>query len=208
MKVLKNSVLALFATFTFASGSLSLAQDQRAFADTLGSKVVPSSVKAPVVNRAITESEVLSAQKAWGDALVSISTTYDINGKGAAKALAGKVIDEAYGYQFGVVLFKPTLTVAPQTFRTTRAGALAYFVGDDPAFPMDKGFALKGWRKVEIKNAAVFISGNTATSMGNVLITDKNGKTTTVDKTWQFFKDDNGKLRIILHHSSLPYTGK
>jgi hypothetical protein len=41
-----------------------------------------------------------------------------------------------------------------------------------------------------------------------VLITDKNGKTTTVDKTWQFFKDDNGKLRIILHHSSLPYTGK
>jgi hypothetical protein len=208
MKVLKNSVLALFATFTFASGSLSLAQDQRAFADTLGSKVVPSSVKAPVVNRAITESEVLSAQKAWGDALVSISTTYDINGKGAAKALAGKVIDEAYGYQFGVVLFKPTLTVAPQTFRTTRAGALAYFVGDDPAFPMDKGFALKGWRKVEIRNAAIFISGNTATTMGNVDLIDKNGKITTVDKTWQFFKDDNGKIRIILHHSSLPYTGK
>ena len=206
MKVLKNSFFALFATVTLTSGSLSLAQ--RAFADASGSMVATSSVKAPVVNRAITESEVLSAQKAWGDALVSISTTYDINGKESAKALAEKVIDEAYGYQFGVVLFKPTLTVAPQTFRTTRAGALAYFVGDDPAFPLDKGFALKGWRKVEIKNAAIFISGNTATTMGNVVITDKNGKTTTVDKTWQFFKDDNGKLRIILHHSSLPYTGK
>ena len=206
MKVLKNSFFALFATVTLTSGALSLAQS--AFADTHDSMVVASSVKVPVVNRAITEPEVLSAQKSWGDALVLISTTYEMNGKESAKALAEKVIDEAYGYQFGGVLFKPTLTVAPQTFRTTRAGALAYFVGGDPDFPMDKGFALNGWRKVEIKNAAIFISGNTATTMGNVLITDKNGKTTTVDKTWQFFKDDNGKLRIILHHSSLPYTGK
>ncbi len=206
MKLLKNTVFALFTTVTLASSPLILAQ--RAFADTSGSKVATSNVKAPVVNRAITEAEVLSAQKAWGDALVLISKTHEMNGKESAKALAGKVIDEAYGYQFGVVLFKPTLTVAPQTFRTTRAGALAYFVGGDPAFPMDNGFALNGWRKVEIKNAAIFISGNTATTMGNALITDKNGKTTTVDKTWQFFKDDNGKLRIILHHSSLPYTGK
>ena len=40
-----------------------------------------------------------------------------------------------YGYQFGPVLFKPTLTAAPQTFRTTRDGALAYFVGGDPNYP-------------------------------------------------------------------------
>jgi hypothetical protein len=139
---------------------------------------------------------------------VAISTTYETKGIKAAKALAEKVIDSAYGYQFGPVLFKPTLTLAPQTFRTTRAGALAYFVGGDPAFPMDKGFALKGWRKVDIKNAAILISGNTATTMGNVMITNKDGKVTTVDKTWQFLKDDSGKLRIVLHHSSLPYTGK
>ena len=126
----------------------------------------------------------------------------------ASKALAGKVIDAAYGYQFGPVLFKPTLTVAPQTFRTPRAGSLAYFVGGDPAFPMDRGFALNGWRKVEIKNSAIFISGNTATTMGNVMITNKEGKVTTVDKTWQFLKDDNGKLRIVLHYSSLPYAAK
>jgi len=54
----------------------------------------PSSLKTAIVNRAITESEVLAAQKTWGDALVSISTTYDKAGKDAAKALAGKVIDE------------------------------------------------------------------------------------------------------------------
>ncbi|WYL95447.1 MAG: hypothetical protein HEQ35_17970 [Gloeotrichia echinulata IR180] len=206
MKPLKVSISTFFAAATVISGSLVVVQPS--IADSSGSMVAASSPKTTVVNRAITESEVLAAQKAWGEALVDISITYEREGIKAAKALAEKVIDQAYGYQFGIVLFKPTLTVAPQTFRTTRAGALAYFVGNDPNFPMDKGFALKGWRKVEIKNAGVFISGNTATTMGNVMITDKDGKITTVDKTWQFFKDDSGKLRIILHHSSLPYTGK
>lgn len=206
MKILKTSISALFAAATVISGSLVVVQPS--IADSSGSMVAPSSLKTSVVNRAITESEVLAAQKAWGEALVAISTTYETKGIKATKALAERVIDEAYGYQFGPVLFKPTLTVAPQTFRTTRAGALAYFVGDDPAFPKDKGFALKSWRKVEIKNAAILISGDTATTMGNVMFTDKDSKITTVDKTWQFFKDDSGKLRIILHHSSLPYTGK
>ncbi len=161
-----------------------------------------------VVNQAITEAEVLQAQKAWGDALVAISTTHEKDGQAAAKALAEKVIDSAYGYQMGAVLFKPTLTEAPQTFRTTRAGALAYFVGGDSAFPKDTGFALKGWRKVDVQNAGIFIAGDSATSMGNVLITGKDGKVTTVDKTWGYVKDDAGKLRIVLHHSSLPYSAK
>ncbi|MFM2432833.1 MAG: hypothetical protein RLZZ511_4047 [Cyanobacteriota bacterium] len=175
-------------------------------ATTINSTAPSSTKSAVVVNTNITEAEVLAAQKAWGDALVAISTTYDQKGTAAAKALAGDVIDAAYGYQMGTVLFKPTLTTAPQTFRTTRAGALAYFVGGDAAFPNDQGFALKGWRKVEVQNASIFINGDTATTMGNVMITDKAGKVTTVDKTWQFLKDSNGKLRIVLHHSSLPYS--
>ncbi|MCL1491191.1 MAG: hypothetical protein M1G31_10625 [Pseudanabaena sp. Salubria-1] len=205
MKFWKTSVSALFATVIFASEALLVVQTAVAQPS---STIAPSSLKTTIVNRAITESEVLAAQKAWGDALISISKTYETEGKDAAKALAGKVIDEAYGYQFGLVLFKPTLTTAPQTFRTTRASALAYFVGDDPAFPRDKGFALNGWRKVESKNIGIFISGDTATSMGKVTLTDKDGNVITVDKTWQFFKDDTGKLRIIVHHSSLPYSGK
>lgn len=205
MKFWKTSVSALFATVIFASEALLVVQTAVAQPS---STIAPSSLKTTIVNRAITESEVLAAQKAWGDALVSISKTYETEGKDAAKALAEKVIDEAYGYQFGLVLFKPTLTTAPQTFRTTRASALAYFVGDDPAFPRDKGFALNGWRKVESNNIGIFISGDTATSMGKVTLTDKDGNVITVDKTWQFFKDDTGKLRIIVHHSSLPYSGK
>lgn len=162
---------------------------------------------ATVVNRGISEAEVINAQKSWCKALVDISQTADKDGVPAAKALAEKVIDGAYGYQMGAVLFKPTLTVAPQTFRTTRAGALAYFVGGDSNFPKDTGFALKGWTQCEARNAAIFITGDSASSMGNVVITDKKGKVTTVDKTWKYVKDDAGTLRIVVHHSSLPYSG-
>ena len=160
-----------------------------------------------MVNKAISEPEVLSAQQAWCKALVDISAAHTSSGQPAAKALAEKVIDAAYGYQMGAVLFKPTLTVNPQTFRTTRAGALSYFVGGDPAFPKDTGFALKGWNKCEIANAAIFIAGNSATTLGKVNITGKDGKVTTVDKTWNFVKDDAGKLRIVVHHSSLEFAG-
>lgn len=161
-----------------------------------------------VINRTISEQEVLAAQKAWCTALVDISKTYQKEGLAAAKALAEKVIDSAYGYQMGGVLFKPTLTVNPQTFRTTRAGALAYFVGNDPAFPHDTGFALKNWQHCEIDNTAILITGDSATTMGKVNLTNNQGQLTTVDKTWQFVKDDNGALRIVVHHSSLEHKAK
>lgn len=162
---------------------------------------------APVVNQGISEAEVLAGQKAWCQALVDISATHQRDGQAAAKALAEKVIDAAYGYQMGAVLFKPTLTVVPQTFRPTREGALAYFVGGNAAFPKDTGFALKGWLKCEVANSAVFIAGDSATTMGNVSFTGPDGKITSVDKTWGFVKDDKGALRIVVHHSSLPFSG-
>jgi hypothetical protein len=165
-----------------------------------------ASAEATVVSTAITESEVLAAQEGWCDALVGINAKYESEGKDAAKAMASDVIDAAYGYQMGVVLFKPTLTVAPQTFRTTKEGALAYFVGGDPAYPDDKGFAIKGWTGCEIANSAIFIEGDSASTMGNVIFTNKDGSVTSVDKTWMFVKDDAGALRIVVHHSSLPYT--
>ena len=93
-----------------------------------------------LVDRTITLKNVSDAQQAWCNALVDISSVNAKDGQAAAKKLAEKVIDSAYGYQLGTVAFKPTLTVNPQTFRTSRAGALAYFVGGDAAFPKDTGF--------------------------------------------------------------------
>lgn len=169
----------------------------------------PTIAKEPVViNQAITEKEAIEAQKVWCSALIDISSTYEKDGQIAAKALAEKVIDGAYAYQMGAVLFKPTLTVNPQTFRTTRNGALSYFVGGDSSFPSDTGFALHGWDKCEPENVAIFINGNSAITMGKVHFTNKDGKVTTVDKTWGYVKDTEGKLRINLHHSSLEHQPK
>jgi hypothetical protein len=37
---------------------------------------------------------------------------------------------------------------------------------------------------------------------------DAKGNMTTVDKTWGYVRGADGKLRIVLHHSSLPYYGQ
>lgn len=173
------------------------------FAAPAAAQTTASTAVAPYAP--ITVAEVEAAQRAWGDALVAISTEYDRKGFDAAKQLAGAVLDGAYGYGMGPVLFKPTLTMTPQTFRTTRDGALAYFVGGDKSYPNDSGFALKSWRTYKIDNAGVVITGNSAISMGNVTLTDAKGNVTTVDKTWGYVRDGAGKLRIVLHHSSLPF---
>lgn len=156
-----------------------------------------------VTNFNITEQMVLDAQQAWGKALVSIAQTHAKGGD--YKKLASDIIDAAYNYQNGSVLFKPTLTTGEQTFRMDKEGALAYFVGGNPKFKDDNGFALKGWTRYEIKNKGIILNGDTAITMGNVHLWDKDGKETVVDKTWGFKMDENGKLRIILHHSSLPF---
>lgn len=170
---------------------------------------VPTPAVAPHATYApITVAEVEAAQKAWGEALVAISREHDTNGHAAAKRLAEQVLDTAYGYGMGPVLFKPTLAAAPQAFRTTKASALAYFVGGDSAFPNDSGFALKHWRSYRIDNAGIVTTGNTAISMGNVTLWDDKGDMTRVDKTWGYVRGPDGKLRIVLHHSSLPYTAR
>ncbi len=154
----------------------------------------------------ITHDEVLAAHKAWGDGLCLIATTYDEKGFEAAKDVAQTVLDAAYGYTKGIpVLFKPTLASGTQTFRLTNEGALSYFVGGNEKYPKDVGFAIQGWRKVESYPAGILLNGSTALSTGNVHCIDKNGRTVIVDKTWGYKKDDEGKVRIILHHSSLPY---
>ena len=42
--------------------------------------------------------------------------------------------------------------------------------------------------------------------MGNYYFTDKNGKTVKVEYSFGYIKDNNGDLKINLHHSSFPYA--
>lgn len=172
---------------------------------TLSAIPMVSSVAAPVANTNISPEEVEAAQAAWGVALIQISSDYKSGGIAKATETASAVLDAAYAYDSGPVLFKPTLTQSPQTFRPTKDGALAYFVGNNPDFPNDSGFALKGWTKYEFENSAIHITGDLALTTGKVRVTNGEGQVTEVDKTWGFKRGDCGTVRIVLHHSSLPY---
>lgn len=157
----------------------------------------------------ITYEEVNAAQQAWCDALVKIGKLKEEGDD--YKAFAEQVLSDAYNYDNGKVFFKPTLAFGDQTFRNTKQGALAYFVGGDSEFPNDKGFALKPWVKARYdnageKNEGIQIYGSVAITMGNVWVTDKDGNEVMVDKTWVFRKGKDGKLRIIVHKSSLPFS--
>ena len=157
----------------------------------------------------VTYEEVNAAQQAWCDALVKIGQLKDEGGD--YKAFAEKVLSDAYNYDSGKVFFKPTLAFGDQTFRNTKKGALSYFVGGDPDYPNDKGFALNPWVKARYdnageKNEGIQIYGSVAITMGNVWVTGKDGKEVMVDKTWVFKKGKDGKLKIIVHKSSLPFS--
>ena len=154
----------------------------------------------------ITETDLAKARTAWGDGLIAISTAFDAGGIDAAKAIAGGLLDSLYGFEFGPILFKPTMSGGAQTFRTDRTGTLSYFIGHNPDFPQDTGFGLKSWRDVSSYTASFFIEGDLALWMGWVRFTDRHGDTVKVDKSFGYRRAADGTLKLVLHHSSLPYS--
>lgn len=166
--------------------------------------LISLTVFAAQADAKITKKEMYRAQKVWGDGVVAIGKAYT-NG-GDYRKLAAEQVDNLYAYQLGPVLFAPT-KAAKKQFRLTRRGAISYFVGGDKKFPEDKGFALQPWRRVRFKNAATYINGDYGVIMGNYYFTPKKGKPVKVEFTFGFIKGADGKLRINLHHSSIPYSG-
>ena len=156
---------------------------------------------------AVTEQEVNAAQQGWCDGLIKIGKVH--NDGGDYKAVANQLIDDLYDYKEGKVFFKPTLAFGENTFRDTKAGALSYFVGGNKEFPGDDGFALKHWVKVRYDNNAaengIQIHGDIAITMGNVYLTNAKGEEVMVDKTFAFRKCKDGKLRLCVHKSALPF---
>ena len=157
------------------------------------------------MNTIINDDDLMLARESWGDALISISRTFKDKGIDATRELAIRLIDSTYDYQSGPVMFKPTLATGEYTFRPTREGALSYFIGHDPNYPDDNGFGIKDWRSVFFETSESAVYSNLALWMGWATFTDENGDSTKVEKSWGYKKDKNGLLRIILHHSSLPY---
>merc|ERR1712070_420329 len=105
---------------------------------------------------------------------------------GAAANAAG----ELYGYGHTNVLFKPT-KAAEFPFRPTGPEAMSYFVGKDAVFT----------------NHQVECHGDVAIAMGSYVFTcATTGDEAKVEYTFGYKRNDDGNVRICLHHSSVPYS--
>jgi Uncharacterized protein conserved in bacteria len=153
-------------------------------------------------NHAITKEEVIAAQKQWGEGIEAISDVYQE--KGDYREKAAEHIRTLYAYEQGTVLFKPTLASEDQ-FRETFDEALSYFVGG--IVEEDQGFAIRPWSKVRFGKQEIITDSDSATAMGNYYFTpvgeDEEVK---AEYTFGYMKDENGNVRINVHHSSLPFS--
>jgi len=145
----------------------------------------------------ISTAEVEAAQKAWGEGIVKIGKARD------PKKAAIEHIDKFYAFDHGQVLFKPTLASVDQ-FRGTKKEALSYFIGQGMA--EDNGFALAPYTNVRWENEGIITDGDSAKAMGNYFFTKTNGDIVKVEYSFGYIKDEDGNLKINLHHSSLPFS--
>lgn len=149
----------------------------------------------------ITKEEVLQFQKEWGDGIVSMSATFKNGGNHIDEAI--EFIKRLYAYESEEVLFKPTLAADTQ-FRLNNVAALSYFVGSNPNYSEDGGFAIKGWNSVRWENAGIKILEDCAVCMGNYFFGMQGEEDLKVEYTIVLKKID-GALKMILHDSHLPY---
>ena len=138
----------------------------------------------------------------WANGIVELGKT-----KGdiiSSKKLATDFINSLYDFKNGTVQFKPTKASEFQ-FRNDFDSALSYFIGSNPSFAEDAGFALNPWVDVEFKNDSINIFDNLGLAMGNYFFTDLKGEKTKVEYSF-VYRREGESLKIILHHSSLPYS--
>lgn len=163
------------------------------------SAAVPTTAQATNCDDPLKKEDILNAQKEWAEAIVDIGKAEN------PEITAQDIIDKLYGYDTGTVLFKPTLA-SDDPFRGTKEEALSYFVGGSIA--EDKGFALAPYTKVRFENEDIITQCNTALSMGEYYFTKTDGSEIKVEYSFGYIRDEDGNLKINLHHSSLPYQAQ
>lgn len=168
--------------------------------------------RTPVDLEYVSMDEVIEAQNLWAKSIVDISDCF--LGGGDYVSLAGDCAGELYGYDHSNVLFKPTKAVDKQ-FRPTANDAMSYFVGHDAVisgYKEDQGFAInakKGFSRVVFNNHQIDCHNQVAIAMGTYEFTcATTAEISEVEYTFGYKRNPDGKVRICLHHSSIPYESK
>lgn len=148
----------------------------------------------------LTVDRVSEFKTAWGEGIVNIGAVHTAGGD--YEDAARDHILTFYAYGKDIVLFKPTLASEDQ-FRGSFDEAMSYFVGGD--ISEDGGFAIAPYTNVRWENEGTSIIGDVALAMGNYYFTTTDGSEVKVEYTFGIEQMADGELKIILHHSSLPF---
>ena len=148
------------------------------------------------------EKKVLIIQKEWANSIISIGKAF-LN-KQDYLDITDKFLDRLYFFNKGKVLFKPTKASHKQ-FRRSKNEFISYFIGHDKVSDEDKGFALEPWKNIYFENFDTIFFENILISMGNYFFTNYRDEQIKVEYSFGYMLDNKSTLKIVFHHSSVPY---
>ncbi len=146
------------------------------------------------------EEDIINIQKEWASGIVKMGELS--NNRDSLESFTSDFLDKIYDFQ-NQVLFKPT-KAANEQFRNSKGSAYSYFIaGDDRECQEDNGFALSNWTEILFDNSNIIINEDIAIAMGNYTFKNEASK---IKVEYSFvYKNYGNEIKIILHHSSLPY---
>ena len=143
-------------------------------------------------------------QKSWATGIINIGKAY-LEKKdylSPTKAL----LDDLYFFKKEKVLFKPT-KASDRPFRSKKSEFISYFIGHNKVSDEDTGFALEPWKSIEYNNFDYAEFDNILISMGTYTFADYQAKKVKAEFSFGYILDkEEKKLKIIFHHSSLPFN--
>ena len=149
------------------------------------------------------EKKILIVQKEWANSIINIGKAF--LEKQDYLGITDKFLDRLYFFNEGKVLFKPTKASHKQ-FRKSKNEFISYFIGHDKVSDEDKGFALEPWKSIYFENFDTIYFENILISMGNYFFTNYEDEQIKVEYSFGYILDDKSILKIIFHHSSVPYN--
>ena len=146
------------------------------------------------------EEDIINIQKEWASGIVKMGKLS--NDRDSLESFTSDFLDKIYDFD-NQVLFKPT-KAANEQFRNSKGSAYSYFIaGDNRECQEDNGFALSNWTEILFDNSNIIINEDIAIAMGNYTFKNEASK---IKVEYSFvYKNYGNKIKIILHHSSLPY---
>jgi len=146
------------------------------------------------------EEDIINIQKEWASGIVKMGKLS--NDRDSLESFTSNFLDKIYDFD-NQVLFKPT-KAANEQFRNSKGSAYSYFIaGDNRECQEDNGFALSNWTEILFDNSNIIINEDIAIAMGNYTFKNEASK---IKVEYSFvYKNYGNEIKIILHHSSLPY---